>query len=100
MRLTLALTAAAAAVLSNGALAQTTTGTPQHSTPVGEFGQRQTRDLNQRINPIGRVNNRIDNRVDLRLATRLDRSYRAQAGAGASIERATRKVDDALRATR
>ena len=100
MRLSFASVAFVIAFLPAVVRAQTTVAAPQQRTAVGEIGQRQTRDLDQRVNPVGRVASRIDNRVASRLATRLDRNYQVQAGAAASIERATRQVGEAPRRKR
>lgn len=46
--------------------------------PVGEIGQRQTKQETQGIRPMARISSRIQNRVQLRLRNRIDRAYRPQ----------------------
>jgi hypothetical protein len=48
--------------------------------PVGEVGQRQTREAAAvGIAPMGRISNRIQNRVQSRIRNRIDRNYDPQA---------------------
>lgn len=69
--------------------------------PVGEVGQRQTRQRPETgIAPMARIENRLDTRVPLRIRNRIDRDYDPQADPAARYRAATERARAATRPVR